>query len=178
MHYFNYVWKLKKKKKKSKLKCKLTHRYRDQRCSYQGWVKCVEGINCTVTDGKWVLECWSPCSVQRCQIIILYTSRLYLKSRWHCITTVCNSSFRKRIHSFHRLSLCPGLPITQQCSAQGQGRHMSHTMDEELLSKFDEVTEDQAFTAFFAGHPLMFNKLHSMHLNNAGLNQVFPLKSD
>ena len=41
-----------KKKKKSKLKCKLTHRYRDQRCSYQGWVKCVEGINCTVTDGK------------------------------------------------------------------------------------------------------------------------------
>jgi len=51
-------------------------------------------------------------------------------------------------------------------------------MDKELLSKFDGVTEDQALTAFFAGHPLMVNKLYSMCLNNAGLKQVFPLKSD
>ena len=41
VHYFSYVWKLKKKN----LKWKLTHKYRDQRCSYQEWVKCVEGIN-------------------------------------------------------------------------------------------------------------------------------------
>ena len=51
-------------------------------------------------------------------------------------------------------------------------------MDKELLSEFDGVTEDQAFTAFFAGHPLTVNRLYSMCLNNAGLKQVFLLKSD
>ena len=44
--------------------------------------------------------------------------------------------------------------------------------------ELDRMTEYEAFTALFTGHPHTVYKLNSMCLNNAGLKQMFTLKSE